>query len=134
MRSIGVSRIVTVLILLGLPVVQEAAAEKLRGSQFITAMKSNTLSGTTSGGDSFNVYFLPGGMVTYEDSAGVRDKGKWRLDQSDDVCVTWNALDQGKEQCFVVTATGNKLSWHGKTQGGRGTLRGAVVDSSLKPR
>ena len=134
MRKIAVLSAVTVLAVVSFGAVEQAAAEKLRGSQFITAMKSNTLSGKTQDGASFNVFFLPGGKVTYEDSAGVKDHGNWRLDQQDDVCVTWNTLDQGNEQCFVVTANGSKLSWRGKTDGGRGSLRGTVVDSSLEPR
>ena len=134
MRRVAVLGAVAVLALGSFGAADRAAAEKLRGSQFITAMKSNTLSGKNQDGSTFNVFFLPGGQVNYEDSAGNKDNGKWRLDQQDDVCVTWNNLDQGKEQCFVVTANGSKLSWRGKTDGGRGSLRGTVVDSSMKPR
>ena len=122
------------LVVAGLGAVDHAQAQKMRGAQFITAMKSNTLTGKTNGGATFNVFFIPGGQVTYEDSAGVKDVGKWRLDKNDDVCVTWNKLDQGKEQCFVVSASGNQISWKGKTEAGRGTLRGNVSESRLAPR
>ena len=51
------------------------AAEVLKGSRFITVMKGNTLSGATDAGAEFNLYFVEGGRVTYEDSAGERDDG-----------------------------------------------------------
>ncbi len=121
-------------VLAGLGAVDQAQAQKMKGAQFITAMKSNTLNGKTNGGATFNIFFLPGGQVTYEDSAGMKDNGTWRLDKNDDVCVTWTKLDQGKEQCFVVSANGNKISWKGKTEAGRGTLRGNVAESQLAPR
>jgi fructose-1,6-bisphosphatase/sedoheptulose 1,7-bisphosphatase-like protein len=42
-----------------------ARAEILQGDRFITAMKDNTVSGRTTAGTAYNLYFLPGGAVTH---------------------------------------------------------------------
>src|SRR5215470_3149378 len=67
-----------------------ARADVLQGDRFITAMKDNTVSGKTAAGTSYNLYFLPGGTVTYDDAVGHRVFGGWQLDRVGDVCVTWH--------------------------------------------
>lgn len=110
------------------------AAEVLRGDRFINVMSNNTLTGETKAGARFDVYFLPGGLVTYRDSAGVDDRGHWRIDDDGDVCITWTSSDPDQEQCFRVTLDGNRVSWKGKSGSGEGTLRGTITDGNLAAR
>ncbi|MEM7024548.1 MAG: hypothetical protein AAF637_18515, partial [Pseudomonadota bacterium] len=49
-----------------------AQPEPLKGTRFLDVMQNNTLSGTTESGAAYNLYFLPGGEVTYDDSTGAR--------------------------------------------------------------
>jgi uncharacterized Zn-binding protein involved in type VI secretion len=95
-------------------------------------MESNTLSGKTDAGHAFNIYFLPGGVVTYQDATGTRDSGSWHLDEAGDVCVSWMYPAEQKEGCFHVTIDGKKVAWEGKAESGRATLRGGVTDTYLK--
>lgn len=106
--------------------------QMLRGDQFITMMQSNTLSGTTAAGSAFNVYFLPGGSVTYQDAIGTRDVGVWRVDEDDDVCVAWQNPGDRQEGCFRVIVDGDKVAWEGLGGSGRATLRGGVAETFLK--
>jgi len=109
-----------------------AQAEPLRGTRFLDVMQNNTLSGTTEGGDAYNLYFLPGGELTYDDSSGERDRGRWSMDPQGDVCVRFEKVDDGREHCYQVEIDGRTVTWHGKTGDGRATLRGGVVESFLK--
>jgi hypothetical protein len=109
-----------------------AEPEALRGDRFITVMKNNTLSGETDGGARFDMYFLPGGLVTYRDSGGDDDRGRWRIDDDGDVCITWTSSDQ--EHCFRVMLDGVTVSWRGKSGSGRGQLRGAIGSGTLAAR
>ena len=111
-----------------------ADSEVLRGDRFINVMRNNTLTGETEGGARFDIYFLPGGLVTYRDAAGGDDRGQWRIDGDGDVCITWMAVDAGKEECFRVTLDGNRVSWEGKAGSGEGTLRGTITDGNLAAR
>jgi len=112
------------------PTAANAAPEALRGDRFINVMADNTLSGETEGGARFDMYFLPGGQVTYRDSAGEDDRGHWRLDDAGDVCITWSGSDQ--EHCFRVTLDGEAVSWEGKSGSGRGRLRGGITGGTLE--
>jgi hypothetical protein len=110
------------------------AAEQLSGSRFIEVMENNTLSGTMASGAAYNLYFLPGGRVTYDDSTGVRDSGHWSIDPDGDVCIGFENADEGRAQCFRVELDGRKVTWRGKDGGSEASLRGGVVESFLKPR
>jgi hypothetical protein len=114
------------------PAIAFAAAEQLKGSRFIEVMQDNTLSGTTEGGASYNLYFLPGGEVTYDDSTGARDRGRWSMDSDGDVCVGFEQVDGGRAQCYRVAVDGRTVTWQGKA-GGQATLRGGVAESFLAP-
>ena len=109
-----------------------AAPQVVRGDQFITMMKSNTLAGTTAAGDAFNIYFLAGGTATYQDASGTRDGGSWHLDKDGDVCVAWQNPADRQEGCFRVTVDGAKVAWEGKAGSGRAALRGGVNEMTLK--
>ena len=109
-----------------------AGAEALRGDRFINVMKNNTLTGETAEAARFDLFFLPGGAVTYRDAAGDEDRGRWHVDQDGDICITWTSLDQG-EQCFRVTLDGDSVSWEGKSGSGSGMLRGSITDGTLAP-
>ena len=109
-----------------------ARAEQLKGNMFINAMQGNTLSGKTSNGVPFNAYFLSGGIVNYEEAGGAKDAGEWHMDSDGDVCVTFQKINDGKEDCFVVTLDGKKLSWKGKTGSGSGMLRGSIVEGFIE--
>jgi len=123
----------SLLVLLAVSSPAIAAPQVVRGDQFVTMVRSNTISGTTTAGGAFNVYFLEGGVVTYEDAKGTRDQGTWRIDKDGDVCVAWQNPDDRKEGCFRVTVDGSKVSWVGKAGSGRASLRGGVSDMFLKP-
>ena len=114
------------------PALAFAAAEQLKGSRFIEVMQDNTLSGTTEGGASYNLYFLPGGEMTYDDSTGARDRGRWSMDSDGDVCVSFEQVDDGRAQCYRVEVDGRTVTWQGKA-GGQATLRGGVAESFLAP-
>jgi hypothetical protein len=111
-----------------------AQAERLRGTRFLDVMQNNTLSGTTATGDAYNLYFLPGGELTYDDSSGARDRGRWSMDPQGDVCVRFEQVDDGHEQCYQVEIDGRTITWRGKAGDGQATLRGGVVESFLDPR
>jgi len=108
-----------------------ARAQILQGDRFITAMKDNTVSGKTASGTACNLYFLPGGMVTYSDADGHRDSGSWRLDRVGDVCVSWHGDAALPTGCYRVTANGRSLSWWNKSARSGETLRGAVTNAFL---
>ncbi len=109
-----------------------ADPQKVRGSQFITMMDGNTLSGTNAAGDAFNIYFLAGGTATYQDATGTRDGGSWHLDKDGDVCVAWQNSEDRQDGCFSVTVDGAKVAWEGKAGSGRAALRGGVSEMLLK--
>jgi hypothetical protein len=111
-----------------------AAPEQLRGQRFIDVMQDNTLSGTTADGRPFNMYFLPGGEVTYDDASGSPDHGRWWMDPEGDVCVRWDGYEPERDHCFAVSVEGDHLLWRDKTAGGEDVLRGGVGDTFLKPR
>ena len=109
-----------------------ARGEILQGARFITAMKDNTVSGKTAAGTSYNLYFLPGGAVTYSDAIGHRVFGRWQLDRVGDVCVSWHGDTALPAGCYRVRANGRELAWWSK-QSPRAdeTLRGAVINAFL---
>lgn len=102
-----------------------ADPEALKGDRFITVMSDNTLAGETADGVRYDMYFLPGGQVTYRDAAGGDDRGRWRLDDAGDVCIVWSGSDQ--DDCFRVTLDGDAVSWEGKSGSGMGRLRGGIT-------
>jgi len=97
-------------------------------------MKDNTVSGTTNSGTVYNLYFLPGGTVTYRDAAGRRDGGSWRLDRVGDVCMSWQRADAVPAGCYRITANGRSLSWWNRSASSGDTLRGTVTDAFLTTR
>lgn len=111
-----------------------AAPEQLRGQRFIDVMEGNTLSGTTADGVAFNIYFLPGGEVTYDEASGSRDHGRWWMDPDGDVCVRWEGYASESDRCFAVSVDGDHLMWQGKGASGEDVLRGGVGDTFLQRR
>jgi hypothetical protein len=111
-----------------------AQPEPLKGIRFLDVMENNTLSGETEGGTAYNLYFLPGGEVTYDDASGARDRGHWSMDPDGDVCVQFEQLDEGRQHCFEVEVDGRTVTWRGKSGEGQATLRGGVAESFLQPR
>lgn len=117
-----------------------AAPEQLKGIRFIDVMQGNTVSGTqgntvsgtTSSGAEFNLYFVAGGEVTYEDSSGARDRGRWQMDPDGDVCITWRERSPDQEHCYRVSVDGDQVSWEGKEGSGEALLRDGVGSSFLK--
>lgn len=114
-----------------LAVALPAHADILQGDRFITAMKDNTLSGRTAAGTSYNLYFLPGGAVTYSDAVGHRVGGRWRLDRVGDVCVSWHSDTALPTGCYRVRADARRLTWSTKGSHGDDTLRGGVINAFL---
>lgn len=133
-RSIMTATWATVALTAWAPGLAYAQAEPLRGTRFLEVMQNNTLSGTTESGAAYNLYFLPGGEVTYDDSTGARDRGHWSMDPQGDVCVRFDQVDDGRERCYQVEIDGRTVTWHGKSGEGKATLRGGVVESFLQPK
>jgi hypothetical protein len=115
------------------PALAHGAPEQLKGSRFIEVMQDNTLSGTTGDGAAYNLYFLPGGEVTYDDSTGARDRGRWSMDSEGDVCISFEQIDDARAQCYRVEVDGSTVTWQGKTRGNT-SLRGGVAESFLSPQ
>jgi hypothetical protein len=120
------------LVALGAATAVAAGPETLRGDRFITVMANNTLSGETADGVRYDMYFLPGGLVTYRDATGEDDRGRWRIDGDGDVCISWTGSEA--ERCFRVTLDGDAVSWEGKSGSGRGRLRGGITGGTLAAR
>jgi hypothetical protein len=106
----------------------------LQGDRFVTAMKDNTVSGRTAAGMAYNLYFLPGGAVTYGDAAGHRASGSWRLDRVGDVCVSWHGNAAMPVGCYRVRVNGRSLVWGNDSAHTDETLRGAVTNAFLPVR
>jgi hypothetical protein len=83
---------------------RQAAAQ---GSRFIEVMQDNTPSGTTADGAAYNLSFLPGGEVTYDDSTGARARGRWSMDP-EGTCAS--ASRQVALACMVVAGRGRAHS------------------------
>jgi hypothetical protein len=103
----------------------------LQGDRFVTAMKDNTVSGRTAAGTVYNLYFLPGGAVTYSDAAGHRASGGWRLDEVGDICLSWHGNAALPAGCYRVRANGRSLVWGTDAAHTDETLRGAVTGAFL---
>jgi len=116
---------------IALAATQPANAEDLQGDRFITALNGNTVSGTTTAGTAYNLYFLPGGTATYGDASGRRVGGHWRLDRSGDVCVTWQSETAFPTGCYRVEADGSNLAWSNKDRRSDQMLRGSVTNAFL---
>ncbi|HWU00561.1 MAG TPA: hypothetical protein VN229_23185 [Terriglobales bacterium] len=108
-------------------------AEQLKGTNFINVVGRNTLVGKASDGASFRVYFLPGGMVTYQDNRNKNDQGTWMLDKNGDVCVTWAHLLAGKQNCYQVNVDKSHVTWGNKDMSNQGGLVGGVASMDAKP-
>jgi len=107
-----------------------AGPHLLRGDEFITVMQSNTLSGTTDAGGAFDIYFLPGGTVTYRNATGARESGTWHLDR-DGVCVDWQHPGDKVQGCFRVLVEGEQVTLEGPSGSSRATLRGGIAETFL---
>jgi len=115
------------------PLATISVAEDLRGDGFITTLEGNAISGTSAGGLIFNLYFVPGGQVTYSNLAGMTANGTWHLDRDGDVCMRWLKPVYALEGCFRFSFNGDSVVWSSKATSGRGTLRGGVTNTFLKP-
>ena len=108
-------------------VITHAESEVLKGTKFIAVVNGNTLSGKTKAGAEFHAYFLTGGIAGYEDKAGEKDTGTWRMREDGAVCVTWTGLLAGKERCAIVKLTGRTLKFEGNTRFGQAELLGHLA-------
>jgi len=113
-------------VLLLVPADANAEPQQVKGSSFVTIMSGNTLLATNRAGVKFKAYFLSGGIASYEDENGVRDQGRWRIRNDEDVCVAWKAIDDGQEHCARVYADNSELTWKGENIFGTGKLLGGV--------
>jgi hypothetical protein len=93
---------------------------------------NNTVSGTAASGAAFNLYFLDGGAVNYQDSSGEHDQGRWLMDKDGDVCITWRKHNPDQQNRYRVSVDGDQISWQGKSGSGEALLRGGVGTSFLK--
>ena len=129
MRSLGLA-----LAGIGMVAITAASAEELlKGTNFINVVGRNTLVGTAADGARFRVYFLPGGMVTYQDNRNINDHGTWMLDKNGDVCVTWSSLLAGKQNCYQVKVDKSMVTWGNKDMTNQGGLVGGVASMEAKP-
>ncbi len=109
-----------------------SAAERLTGQRFFEVMQRNTVSGTTTSGADYNLNFLAGGAVTYEDSEGTADRGQWQIDPDGDVCIEWTERNPGQETCYRVSVDGTQVSWQSKTGSGEAVLRGSIATGFIE--
>jgi hypothetical protein len=109
------------------------ADELVKNTNFINIVQNNTLIGTATDGAHFRVYFLPGGMVTYQDNRDKTDHGTWMLNKSGDVCITWASLLAGKQNCYQVTVDKAHVTWGNKDMSNQGGLVGGVATMDAKP-
>ena len=109
-----------------------AAPERLTGQRFFEVMQRNTVSGKTTSGADYNLNFLAGGAVTYEDSGGTTDRGQWQLDPDGDVCIEWTERNPGQETCYRVGVDGTQVSWQSKTDSGEAVLRGSIATGFIE--
>lgn len=114
------------------PLVSQAD-ELVKNTNFINIVQNNTLVGTASDGARFRVYFLPGGMVTYQDNRDKNDHGTWMLNKSGDVCITWASLLAGKQNCYQVTVDKARVTWGNRDMNNQGGLVGGVATMDAKP-
>lgn len=103
-----------------------AQPRQIKGSEFVTIMNGNTLQATNKAGVKFKAFFLNGGIASYEDEAGKRDQGTWRIKDDEKVCVTWKMIGNGQERCARVFVEGSDLVWRGEDASGDGKLMGGV--------
>ena len=103
-----------------------AGPEQLKGTQFIQVLNGNTLAGKNSSGVDYRVYFLTGGIVTYENDEGIKDTGRWRVHDDGSICLTLLKRFKGEERCTVVMIEGRELSWRGEKLSGKGRLLGTI--------
>ena len=108
-----------------------AGPEALQGDRFITVMQNNTLSGATAGGARYDMYFLPGGLVTYR-----------RLDRRRRPRPLADRPRRRRLHRLGLVG-GDLLSGHarwrcgvvgGQIGSGRGRLRGGIADGTLAAR
>lgn len=100
-----------------------------QGDSFVTAMSGNTLTGISSHGTRYYLYFLPGGNATYRAADGDHDMGAWHLDGDGNVCVTWRNLNPPLSRgCYDVAFDGSTAIWSSKSNRLHLTLRGFVED------
>ncbi len=109
------------------------ADELVKNTNFINIVQNNTLVGTATHGARFRVYFLPGGMVTYQDNRNKNDHGTWMLNKNGDVCITWSSLLAGKQNCYQVTVNKSSVTWGNKDMSNQGGLVGGVATMDAKP-
>ena len=104
-----------------------AEAKSLRGDAFITAMQGNTLTGKSSDGKRYKVYFLPGGQATIQEGSAEPEHGAWSLDKSGDVCLKWPAAVASEDGCYRVDVVGHKVTWSSKDGSQKARLFGGVA-------
>ena len=51
------------------------------------------------------MYFVDGGDVTYADSSGEHDRGRWQMDPAGDVCIKWHERNQGHRRSDILGLT-----------------------------
>ena len=108
--------------------ITHAETEVLKGTKFIAVMNGNTISGKTKAGTEFHAYFLTGGIAGYEDKAGEKDTGTWRMREDGAVCVTWKGPPAGKERCAIVKLKGRTLKFEGNARFGQVELLGHLAN------
>lgn len=93
--------------------VTSAAADQLRGTEFLYVLNGNTLTGTDDQGVFFFAYFLAGGTATYEDANGFRDTGIWSVRSDVFLCIKWRQLGGNAEHCGTASLSGKTLTLNG---------------------
>jgi hypothetical protein len=112
---------------LGMP----AAADMLDGTEFVEAMKDNTIVGKSASGVPYHLYFVEGGLLTYVDAGGHQDHGTWQVDESGNVCLHWNSSNAPLSGCYRVAVNGDQMTWGKADTKVEFELQGSVTDPSL---
>ena len=126
-RNLSTLALTFLVLTVGLPAMSPAEAGQ--DVSFVTATNGNTLTGISSHGTRYYIYFLSGGSVTYRSTNGDRDTGAWHLDDNGNVCVSWRNLNPPLSSgCYKVGFDGHTTHWSSKSTSLRLTLRGFVED------
>ena len=78
----------------------------------------NTAIGTSPSGRTFRVYYGKDGKVSYKDSKGLSQKGKWVITDNGMMCYDWR---HWKDRCYAHRKDGDSYQSYreGNTKGSR---------------
>ncbi|NKB56588.1 MAG: hypothetical protein GKS00_09645 [Alphaproteobacteria bacterium] len=113
--------------LIAAPETHAADDDVVSTKQNLHVYKGNTALGTSPSGRKFRVYFGTDGTVSYSDSKGLSQKGKWLITDDGMMCYDWQ---RWKDRCYSHRKDGDGFQSYreGKTKGSRFTIAPGKVE------